>query len=394
MLNFFKIVFLLIFGLIISLNSQGQNELQKEILNYNDTRYELVTKGRRLMIDRLLAGDLEKTKQVRNYLISEVENHEYIALYPAENWLLMYWTQEYFALTSDIRIYETVKDDYGNGKRHPQEDYLLDKLVAETKNHIKQLTDSISQSSLEDSEKDFLIMNLHYLVSDVEAYPSEQEDLNLLADNYLLKYPNSSFATFTREYIRYKHDVSPWSFAAEFFSGYGFQTRDLNKQFGNNIPIGVAFDIGYKNFVLYLRYYIGLANTKFDTAYSVGVWESGSQVRVFLPEASLGYKIYKSERLNLVPFLGVSSTSISPTEYDLKETPELEELEIPFCLTYTFGLNLDIKLGEPLMPLVSFNGEDSYRFLRVRYSCNIPQFERKIQGISGQIHAITIGFNW
>lgn len=219
---------------------------------------------------------------------------------------------------------------------------------------------------------------------------SAQDSLNNLADIFLKTYSQSKFEDFTKQYIRYKQVPKKWGMAYEFFSGYSVYTGNLHENYTNNIPIGVAFDICYKNFELYLRNYIGFDKTKKDFDYSLGTWEKDSKTIVFLPEASFGYVTYNDNRFKLSPFAGIGSMNISPPSIDTEETPELEEVSLKFTTTYIIGINFDIKFG-PKRTL-NYNPKTSYGFMRIRYGYCMPRFENKYAGITGNMHYITIGF--
>jgi len=156
--------------------------------------------------------------------------------------------------------------------------------------------------------------------------------------------------------------------------------------------MGVAFDIYYKKVALYLRDYIGFSSTKHDFTNGNVVWDKKSQVRVYLPEATIGYVIKDGKHFKLAPFAGFSSMDISPTDNDLKEKPDLKDYELSFTTTYTVGLNVDLKLRKPHIAMLTREQEQSYLFLRIRYGYNFPQFANSYSGFGGNMQYITIGF--
>jgi hypothetical protein len=384
--------FLIILIVLIPICSFGQNDtIRNEILNNSDSKSEIISKGRRLLLDKFIEGDIQKVKEIKDYLINDVENADYVAFYPIEYWLLLYWTQEYDELTESITGFDSFKSDTFEKSIKPQDDFLFEKVRSKTRDSKFILQIFIEDSDLEDVDKAFLSMNLNNLIADNDYRDITQDTLNILADNFLLKYPNSIYENYTRNYIRYKLTPSKFGLAFEFFSGYGIFTENLEENFQNNVPIGVAFDIYYKDFVLYLRDYIGFSKTKDDINYHDGIWEKKSQVRVYLPEASLGYVVLDKKYLKIAPFGGIASIDIGPTQHDLDREPDLEKAELEFTTTYTFGLNLDIKLGPSKIPMVTFGPEQSYLFLRVRYAYSLPQFRWKYHGYNGNMHYLTIG---
>jgi len=277
-------------------------------------------------------------------------------------------------------------------KIKPPYDLLYEKVRNHTEISQLFLQTQINHSELEQMDKDFLSMNLNYLLIDEKDPLAKMQDtLNVMADAFLATYSESKYESITRTYFRQKFVPSNWGYAFEFFSGYGLFTDNLETRYKGQVPIGVAFDVQYKNAILYLRDYIGLTKTRKDLPYSSGVWEKGSQARVYLPEASLGVVALDNKYFKVVPFAGIASTDIAATEVDLTKEPDLEQVELEFTTTYTVGLNLDIKLGRSKMPIVTMQAEQNYLFLRVRYAYCMPQFEKTYDGVSGNMHYITIG---
>ena len=189
-----------------------------------------------------------------------------------------------------------------------------------------------------------------------------------------------------------KYKPLGWSEAGSFFSGYGIFTDDLTKTYRNTVPFGGDLDIYYNRLVLYMRVYIGLSKTIRDVPYSGGTWAKGSEVTVFIPEASLGYILTDNKLMVFAPFAGIAATDIGPPESVMDTVPGLKQVELKPTLTYSLGLNLDFKLGYPNTPYkVSAGLKHAYWFIRLRYSYNITQFDNKYPGFGGNMHNLTIG---
>lgn len=103
------------------------DSIEKEILNYTDTQTELITKGRRLLLDRFTAGDLQKVKEVKDYLKNQVENRDYVVLFPFEHWLILYWTKEYTELINLIKNPDAFEYTRVN-RIAPQQDILYERI--------------------------------------------------------------------------------------------------------------------------------------------------------------------------------------------------------------------------------------------------------------------------
>lgn len=386
-----NIKFKLILVLLLSSNYifSQVDSIKTQILEYEDTKSIIISKGRKLLLDKFIEGDLQKTREIKDYLM-QTEDEDYIALYPAEYWFTLYWTGEYIKLANDIQNFDSARIVSYESRIHPDKDMLFDKLKEKTVENEALIKKQVQNSALDTETKQILILNLNWLLLDNKEDIFAQDSLNLQADKFLSNYTSSKYEDFTKKYIRYKLYPKKWGFAFEFFSGYSIYTGNLSNNFNNNIPIGVAFDVCYKNFELYLRDYIGFNKTKKDFTYSQGVWEKGSRAMVFLPEASLGYVVYNDNRLKISPFAGIGSMDISPPTNDTNEIPELKEVSLEFTTTYILGFNFDIKFGPKHVP--AYQPKTSYGFIRVRYGYSMPQFEKKYNGMAGNMHYITIGF--
>lgn len=367
------------------------DSLRREILNYRESKTETIGKGRRLILDKFLEGDQQKVQEIFKYLIENEEDEDYLAFYPHEKLLLYYWTEQYAPILQALANFDSVVTATVHTQIRPREDMLYPKLGAYFLEKQAEAKSKIHFSDLSESEKEILKLNLDYLLIDSNQPSETQENLNVQANKFLADYPNSKYEDYIRKNIRVQLLPSKWGFAFEFFSGYGFFTEDLKSSFNNSIPIGIALDIEYKRCVLYLRNYIGFSKTKNNIPFESGTWVKDAQARVFLPEASFGYILLDNKYVKLVPFLGISSADISPTTHDVEKIPEYEDVGLSFTTTYTSGLNMDLKLGKPNTALVSNGPEQSYRFVRIRYSYNSPQFSWKYTGFNGNIHSITIG---
>lgn len=383
-------------------NAYSQKDsIQNEILNYTDSTAHIIQKGRGLLTEKFNEGDYEKVKEIKDYLLQHIHDNNYIIFYPAEYWYILYWTQEYNDLITsfsqvDVQSKLHFKENrfssnaLSSKKILPADDLLLNRLYERSKDSVLVLDARIDSSSLGQEYKDILKLRLQYLNSSRSRSAFTQDSLNAAATNFLKLYPNSSFAPFVRNNVRYEFVPSKWGFTFEFFSGYGIFNKELQQHFTNPIPIGVAFDIYYKKTALFLRDYIGFSKTKTDIGDQENVWKKNSQARVFLPEASLGYVALENKFLKVTPFAGIAGTDITPTEYDKEHNPNLKKAGLKFTTTYATGINLDIKMGKTNATMVSFS-EESYWFLRIRYGYTWPQFKNKYGEFDGTMQYITIG---
>jgi hypothetical protein len=391
-----KKIFLLPFFTLFCFFAYGQNDsisIKQQILNSPTPKTELISKGRNLIIDRLIANDLIRVKEAKDYLVNEVEDNYYLAIHPVELWLINYLVGDYEQISvSILALNEEYKIAFQE-KIKPPRDILFQKLKVQNVEVKTETFTGIENSNLSNERKDFLKMHLNYLLSDDEYNQQEQDKLNLLADDFLLKYENSPFQDYTRQYIRYKLVTSDWAFGFEFFTGASFYTQNLGERYSSSASFGIAFDIGYKNWMMYLRNHLGGGSTLVDIPDSDNnyVWLKGANYTMFQPELSLGYILFDGNKIRFAPFAGIASTDISPPTGQSSTNPELKNFELPFTYTYSVGFTIDFKLKRLNYSLISYGQEEAFWFIRVRYGYTMPQFERKHPHLIGDIHYLNIG---
>lgn len=389
--RYFKTLFL--FFVLVCMgasNTYAQESVKNEILNYKDTVATMITNGRKLMTEKVLRGDVAKVKQIKDYLEANVANNEYMIFYPSEYQLILYRTMEYNRLLYMISHEDSVLKSAKRQVR-PETDLLYRKVYNTSYDMKQELRYQVTSSTLPEADKDFLLLNLEYTLLKMNGGMAKKDTLNKKADAYLAKYPGNSHEAYVKKNMRNEYTTSPWGIGFEFFSGYGRFTGNVANSYSGMVPVGVAFDIQYRSFVLYLRDFIGIGKTKQDIPYSAGIWPRHSQANTYLPEASIGYVVMEDKRLKIAPFAGISSTAISSTTHDEKIQPALEDAGLGFSMTYTVGLNAEFNLGSPKGNTAASAKEKNNWFVRVRYAFNMPRFEQTNPGFSGNLHYITVG---
>ncbi len=365
------------------------DSIKTQILDYSDSQSTIISKGRRLLLDKFVEGDIKKVKEVKDYLI-QTEDSDYLALYPEEYWIILYWTKEYAELTENIQQLDSAKEASLRNRIRPLNDMLDYKLDEKSFANEAQLKKQIQDSELEPETKQFLSMHLDWLLLENRKTFSAQDSLNEQADNFLETYPQSKYEYFTKEYIRYKLVPGNWGFGYGIYGGYGKYSENLSENYKDNATFGLSFDVYYKNFELDLRMNTSGTKSKNDFSYSLGTFEKGSKMACDFFEASLGYAVFNNNRFRILPFAGIGTMSIHPITKDTEKTPELEEVSLDYTSTYVVGLNFDIKIGQKDAP--KFYPSPSYGFIRIRYEYCMPRFEEKYDGMTGDMHYITIGF--
>jgi len=364
--------------------------LRNEILNYTDSNAVYIQNGRRMLIDKLISGDVNKVRQLKNALLL-AENDKYLTFYPYEVRLLLYYLGEYDELQYYINSYDENTIKRLKLKIKPPADDLENTVLVTVRKNRTNIECDILAHVNNVENRDFLKMNLHYLIAGKDYPDITRESLNVDADAFLKDHPESKYVGYTRQYIRYKLVTSKWGYGFEFFSGYGLATGNLYNSFHGHVPIGIAFDVLYKNWTLYLRDYIGIGTTHTDIAVRGTVWPNATKANTMIPEATLGYMLPLKSKFHLSPFAGVGGLLLSPTDSQKDESYYKQVGELNNFAWIT-GINMDIKLGKNrgINPMVSDN-EAAFWFLRIRYGYVMSNISKLYPGLSGSMHYLTIG---
>ena len=105
---------------------------------------------------------------------------------------------------------------------------------------------------------------------------------------------------------------------------------------------------------------------------------------VLFLDASLGYAVLDKNKFRFSPFAGIGTMGIFPLKENEEETPELKEVSLKLTTTYITGINFDIKFSN--------SGDYDYSIIRISYGYCIPRFQKRYDGLSGNMHYISVGF--
>ncbi len=364
----------------------SQNDsIKSQIINRDSSKPIMISNVRKQLLYRFNKEDYNAVKELKNDL-TEIEDDEYFALYPEEYWLILYWTKEYNELSEHIQNIDPSYIDSYKTRIAPSNDELQIWLKEKSYTHQTQLRIQLQNAGLDTETTDMLIMHLDWLLLDNNSTVNTHNILSKQANQFLKTYPSSKFNYFIKDHI--KHTLTPmnWRYTLEFFSGYGAYTGQLSNNFTNSIPFGIAFNITYKDFELYLRDYVGFLKSKKNFEYSLGTYEKGSGMITVLGEASLGYTVYNNDKFKISPSAGIGIIGIEASTFKTMQTPELEEISIGTNATYVLGLNFDIKLESfYLLPHL-------YNSIKIKYGYCMPSFEKEHDGMTGNMHYITVGY--
>lgn len=375
------------------------DSVERQILNYDNSKSVIISKGRSLLLDKFLENDMDKVKEIKDYLIEKGEDENYIALFTAEYWLILYWTNEYEELLESIKkytlnpyqIYPRYVRGYYSSKTDtriaPLPDMLYNKLLSYSKENKDEIIRQIYSATIDMEKEEFLRLNFESMIKKDNFY---QDTLNMRVDSYVKTYPESEYNDYMRHHIKYKYVLGNWGAALEAFAGISFLTGKIKNIYSDEAVGGGggAVDIYYKKFEFVLRMFGGSLKVTKDMEYSTGIYPKDSAMTVFLPELSFGYTAFENHRIKLAPFVGIGGFFVHTSSTERKKIPELKELSVS-AFAFNLGTSFDIRFGKKPQYLYYPNSFDG--FIRIRYNFCLPIFSTKNNITNGQMHTLTIG---
>jgi hypothetical protein len=226
------------------------------------------------------------------------------------------------------------------GHRRPPADNLFELTQAYLARHLDELSSRARQAKFQPEDSTFLQLGLQLLALGRNPVP---ENLNLDLQRFLSKYPRSNYGYFVSRMVRPEYEPSRFSYGLDFHSGTGFFTGGLNEVFRPLHNVGHGFEFGWDRYFLYLRNYIGSAETRVPYTRNGRTWAAGQRLNYFVPEISVGYRLLESKWLVVTPFVGLSWCNFAPTPADVKKNPDIDT-DVTMSGPITAGLNLDVLL--------------------------------------------------
>lgn len=352
----------------------SSQDIASSIKNYELSKTDIISRGRNLLLDSYIAGDLEKVNEAYLYLNNKVADENYAAFNSFEQIYVGVLTKNYsYSLKEILRIDSIAKSDpliRQKSQIKPNDDQLSGKLAENAFIYLQNIYKNIEASKLSAVDKSMLSLILNDIFK--ENHPKEspemkdkvQTEINKQCDSFLASYPNSIYEHYVRNYIRFIVGPSDFGFGMDFSIGYA-NAGSKHETIKDGFTAGFGWDFHYRKLALFSRINIIGTSTKKDFYFTPTViLPSGSTVTYFAPELSFGYETLNNNTITLIPFAGIGGYFCDPVQNDQNNHPELKDQELG-SFSYQVGLNCDIKFKNPKTNPY-FKNKYSYNGLRLR----------------------------
>ena len=389
---FYSLLCIICLTLVQTIRSEAQTKEQNSGLD--QTMFEII-KTRTSILENFKKRNIERVRTQRDSLRKTFETDNHLPFFPAEYWLLCFWTKDYSTIISDKFLSDTLQ--YNNTYvSYPIFDNLGDevrKTIREQRDEIKQ---QIDKSSLSTKDKEFLQIVLWYSIhKNNEAKDTLQVTLNELAKDYITKYPNSQNDGMIKGYIIKEYQGLKG--ADEILFGGGF-----------SVPFGKMSDnlsSGYNLSIDYRRYFgstfVGLTGNMYSSKLSCdsvevqNKWMKKDEMfNVYNVGLDFGNRFYDAKRVSLSVYGGGAYNALSITHEINKD--QSEQITIN-TFAVRVGLAFDFKFVKQgtFASFKKYSDFNHTKLFRLKYDFEIPMYSDKAPELKGGIHNITlsIGFN-
>jgi hypothetical protein len=368
----------------------AQSDIEQEIRNLPDTPSDVITKARRLLKTEFVNGNLLKVQVLKEYIMDSLHNDSVIGLSAQERTLLHYWTKDFSKILSESSI-PIVKRFEGCiiEVPYPPAEPLFYILNDKTHKHSDTLFSFIESTSYSHEDKDFLKLHLHSILFETRrpAFFNDKgfrhrDELNHLADSFLVQYPASKYENYVRRNIRFVYRKSETAVAANFSIGVGVFNGQLANSFEAAFIGGISLEYNYSNVGFFGRAAFGDSWPKKDFFINDKFVKKDLKFGRILGEIGASYSVFENTLLKIAPSAGIGFADIFPLQNTINENPELKDANVGISFAYSLGLNTDFKLGSVL--------HDSFYYpLRFHYGYTVLDF--KSPEMRGGMHTISLG---
>lgn len=415
MKDFLKILFIFCLGALILKAEAQQEDSIREAIKTHITDKEIIHKARDLMRIRLETDNLAECRELQRYL---EENYIEKAIGKDEIEALAF-------LRGDFSILLNV--DYLK-KIEQYDRWLSDAFSEELKssfyNKETSIKTRISMASLSQKERDFLSIVLmetykssYVFMRDTAAaaligrflfaYPEKDEMYDYVQEKIIQKSePLFSYNYNRRSYREkrraenfeknYAPQTKPHGWGGGFHLGFNVNINDgtLTQYLKTGVGFFGGAEVTYKSLLLFTDLHFGDGKIKKNLSIDEIMCEKDTTYRFHNIDVLLGYSVIEQSYFRIIPFWGVSFSSLD--KYNHQEKSKWETAWSTNKPHVVIGCAVDYKLGRRFPYQFSDKAMERYFPVRLKYKYHVLAFGKENKELIGGVHQITlsIGFSF
>lgn len=278
-------------------------------------------------------------------------------------------------------------------------DLLSQELEKYLRRNAHKIEHEVEASQRSQMEKDFLKLLVLYHIWGYDFCDERAEaDLQSAAANFVEVYDDEQYVDAVNRYFNIRYTPNDWQFGASLTSGVVLPQGELMNFIPNGVPVIGGVSLSYRKIHLFGSFGPGIAGPLLQEIDYQKPWREGDNIMYTMGELQLGYTILNTNRMLIVPVLGIQGVGLNPgSEYDDQYYDDVENLIAPNLLS--FGVKLDFKFYNNsncsskslYMPGALYNRE--YYAVRLSFGYSDPQFDRAVPGMDGSMIFVRIGLS-
>ena len=201
--NKIKITFSIILLIISPIQSFCQaDSILNKIINSSHSKLELIKKGSDQILYCLSIKDIPGATQIRDYMLSDVEDSLYVAFDSYNYPLILYRMQDYDDLIKYYLHFDSL-EVLNKHKIKPNDSELYLNLAWSLPEVAKYMFKSIKKSNLSREYKEVLILDLHKRTMEVDGGDYILRNYYERVTQFKNKYPNSRLKDYVEKHIQH-----------------------------------------------------------------------------------------------------------------------------------------------------------------------------------------------
>lgn len=371
--------------LLISINLSAQ--IENEIRAFVDSSEVMISNGRRLLLKKLVDGDLIKANEIYSFLVLVPEGNDIRAFSYTEDLYINLLFHNYPIWVDKAINYSNISHRYNN----EQDDNITSSLYDLIIQRNKELSSDIGKAEITQEEKELLKIFLSLVTMDLP-----EEIFEYQIEDFKKRYPDSKFMDFLINYLPKPKGTLSTAYGMG-ASGI-FPTGELGKSFSSDAVFNLNWDFNISKVYASLYFQVGGLQVKrpFYTTSSIDTlnFEEGETFDYFEGGLLIGYFLVRNKSIHIAPYTGLLGTSLMSNRFPDPQDNDYE-LNIINAFTVGLGLKTEFKLYDYEMRNFYGNeyGQPAYFSLKLEGGYNIVT-KQEFEIFEGNIVFIKAAIMW
>lgn len=357
--------------------------------------YEIL-KARTTILANFNAKELNKVKIQRDSLRKIYDSDNHLPFFPAEYWLLCFWTKDYSNILSDKFLNDTSMYN-STYVSYPVFDNMGEEVRKITRQNIETIKGEIQTSNLSSSDKSLLEIVLIYSVHKTnEPKDVLQIQLNDIAKKFLETNSSSSANGMIRKYMIKEYIAAKGADEIIIGGGYVFPFDKLGDYFSE----GYSLNIEYRRYIgcVFLAFSGNMFSGEVEKEFNVEntTMINGELFNNYYLGIDLGSRFLNNKAIAMSLNGGAGYDALNITHVTDVKDNTVEQIKIN-TVAVRAGFAIDFKFVKQgyYTQFKKYEDYNHFKFFRLKYEYQIPMFKDKAPDLTGALHSISlsIGFD-